>query len=347
MVRKLVLGLSILLCSIQINAQEKLSSEVAKMQENARIALDKSDFANSIMLLNQAIRLEPGDVSLRRDLAYTYFLSGKPKAAKDVIDPVLNSDFADEQTFQIAAAVETSLDNYRKAKRILNSGIKKYPYSGILYNSRGNLYSKNKSDKAALASWQKGIEVEPSYAANYYMSAKEYFKNEKPVWALIYSEIFLNLDPLSPRGPEMKKLMIEAYQQLLSPGTTEKLPEFSRQTSSMSTGSFEEAFKASIFQNSSIIRNGINIESLTMLRTRFLLTWENEYVGNYPFTLITYQQNILQQGFFDAYNQWLFGAYLDSQGYSLWVQKYNQLFKDFEKWRSSHLLQPASYDPKP
>jgi hypothetical protein len=84
-----------------------------------------------------------------------------------------------------------------------------------------------------------------------------------------------------------------------------------------------------------------------MLRTRFMLAWSKDYAVNYPFTLFTYQDKMLHDGVFDAYNQWLFGAVDNSQEFSLWVKVNNKEYSNYESWRKLNPLQPALYDPKP
>lgn len=337
-----------LLSRYSLSAQSNLNPELLKMQENAQLSLSQGDYANAIMLLNQAIHLAPNDVTLRRDLAYTYFLSGKVKKAKEVIDPVVVSDFADEQTFQLAAAIEDALGSYGRAKRLLKRGITKFPHSGLLYNSQGNLYFKNKNAKSAIASWINGIQAEPSYPMNYYNVAKSYHADGEALWSVLYSEIYINLEEHQTRTPEMKKILVESYQKLFSPGENEKLPEFNAgRLSDDGNSGFENTFRKLMIQNATLLRNGINVETLTMLRTRFALNWKNQYSATFSFTLLTYHQKLLQEGYFDAYNQWLFGAYTDSQAFSQWIKQHGKLYADFENWRNRNPLQPASFDPHP
>ena len=328
-------------------AQNNLSMEVQTMQDQAKRALNQGDYANSIMLLNQAIQLVPNNVSLRRDLAYTYYLSGKPKEAKRIIDPVLDSEFADELTYQLAAAVEGALDNHGKSKRILKNGIRKFPHSGLLYNSQGNLLSRKKSTKSALASYQMGIEAEPSYALNYYSAASQYLAQGNAVWAVLYAEIALNLDANSPRVPAMKKLLFDAYKQLFITDSKDKLPQFNSSTSTRSNENFSTTYRNLMLQNGTVISSEFTVETLTMLRTRFLLNWQSNYASQFPFTLFTFQQKVLQSGYFDAYNQWLLGSYISSTDFIYWVQKHSKLYQDFESWKNKNPLQPASFDPKP
>lgn len=335
--------------SLHCEAQQTLPPEIQKMQQTANHYLQQRDFANSIMLFNQAINQAPDNVSLRRDLAYTYYLSGKAEMARTVISPVLNSVFADEQTFQVAAAIENVLGNYGKAKRILKSGIKKYPHSGLLYNNLGNLYSTSKSDKAAMDAWREGILKDPGFGQNYYGAARMYYSETNYVWALIYGEIYLNLDPDPSRSNQIKKMIIETYQALLSNnGSTAVLPAF-RGKSKEETGAltFEKCFQKVLLENASIVRNGLNPETLTMLRTRFLMDWELKYAHRFPFTLFAWQNKLIHTGYFDAYNQWLFGAISNSQAFQLWVKKFSDNYSGYERWVQRNPLQPASYDPQP
>jgi len=328
--------------------QRSLNPEVAQMQQNAQGYLNQRDYANAIMLYNQAIRQAPDNVSLRRDLAYAYYLSGDINKAKEIIDPVVASDFADEQTYQVAAAIENVLGNFGKAKRILNRGLEKYPHSGLLFNSRGNIYSTGKSDKSALQAWVDGIKADPAYAMNYYSAAKAFHAAHNEVWALVYGEIYVNLEQHSARGPEIKKLLIDAYRALFSPGKNDQLPAF-RNDASAGSGNknFEEIFRNIMLDNAAAIRNGLNTETLTMLRTRFIMEWNRSYAARYPFTLFAYQNKLLQAGYYDAYNQWLFGAADNSQAFGLWIKNNAENFSGFEKWRKNNPLHPALYDPRP
>jgi Tfp pilus assembly protein PilF len=336
------------LCFTAATAQENSGNDVTRMQESAHNFLSRGDYANAIMMFSQAIRQAPADVSLRRDLAYTYLLSSDVKKAKEIIDPVVSSDAADEQTFQVASAIENALGNTGKARRLLNDGLEKYSNSGLLYNSKGNLLNSDKNSKDALVAYNMGIKAEPSYPMNYYNAAKIYFQDDDAVWALLYGEIYLNLDPTSQRTIEIKKLMIDAYRKLFSPGKDEELPGFqSKSSSSNKKQNFAALYKSVMLKCAPAISDGLNVENLTMLRTRFMLAWSKDYSINYPFTLFTYQDKMLHDGVYDAYNQWLFGAVDNSQEFSLWVKVNNKEYAAYENWRKLNPLQPALYDPKP
>lgn len=329
-------------------AQGSGNAEVQRMQNSAQDYLNRGDYPNAIMIYSQAIRMDPSDVSLRRDLAYTYFLSGDLKKAREVIDPVVSSSAADELTYQVASGVENALGNPGKARRILNDGIEKYNYSGVLYNAKGNLYMTDKSTKAALDAYLTGIKVEPGYPMNYYNAAKIYYQNNNAIWALLYAETFLNLDPTSRRTVEMKKMMIDAYRLLFTPDNSAALPTFNAKSGTEpEVANFEEAFKKVMLQGAPVLTDGLNTENLIMLRTRFMLAWYQSFSINYPYTLFTMQNKMLHDGVFDAYNQWLFGAADNSAEFGLWLKTNSKDYTAFENWRKQNQLQPASYDPQP
>ena len=347
-IASLLLAGTLVFTTYHAGAQDELSPEVTRMQESARTYLNRGDYANAIMMYNQAIRQAPGDVALRRDLAYTYYLSGDAKKAKEIIDPVASSSMADEQTYQLASVIESKLDNRSRAKKLLNEGLAKYPNSGILYNSKGNMMSAEKYDKDALNAWNTGIRVEPSFPLNYYNAAKAYNDQDDPVWALVYGEIFVNLEPSTSRTIEIKKMMIEGYRKLLSPGKDEKLPDFNASaTLEAKDRNFTSAYKTAITRSAAAISEGLNTETLTMLRSRFMLEWMQHYASKYPSTLFTYQDKLLLEGYYDAYNQWLFGASDNSQEFSAWIKLNAKTYSAFENWRKNNPLQPTVSDPKP
>ena len=68
-----------------------------------------------------------------------------------------------------------------------------------------------------------------------------------------------------------------------------------------------------------------------MIRTRFILEWYTSYGTQYPFKLFELQQQLLQEGMFDAYNQWIFTAAQNLPVYQNWTTahayEYNELLR--------------------
>jgi hypothetical protein len=73
-------------------------------------------------------------------------------------------------------------------------------------------------------------------------------------------------------------------------------------------------------KQSSLTAKGITIESLNMIRTRFILDWYANYASKFPFRLFDYQQQLIREGMFEAYNQWLFGPVDNLASFDQWTK---------------------------
>jgi hypothetical protein len=218
--------------------------------------------------------------------------------------------------FQLAGNVFKALEEVTECEQLYQKGIKKFPASGPLYSEWGELRSSNK-DGRAIVCWEDGIQADPSYGGNYYNAALHYSKNNELIWALLYAEIYINMESRSDRARNMKKILFEQYQELLT-------------KQAYQPGKKSGAFTRQVFQildsASGPARQGLNRETLTMIRTRFVLDWFSKYGATYPFKLFEHQRQLLQSGLFEAYDQWLFSEGIDPEGFALWSQQNNATY---------------------
>ena len=91
-------------------------------------------------------------------------------------------------------------------------------------------------------------------------------------------------------------------------------------------------------KESSLGNRGITTEVLTMIRTRFILEWFEKYAPKFPFRLFDYQRQLLQEGMFDAYNQWLFGAVENLAGYDNWNKTHTEQYTSFTNFQRSRVF---------
>jgi hypothetical protein len=136
----------------------------------------------------------------------------------------------------------------------------------------------------------------------------------------------------------MKDILMEAYKKFFADAELLK--------NQNTKNGFVSAFIAQINNESSAIAQGISAESLTALRTRFILSWFDKTVIQYPFRLFDYHRQLLKEGMFDAYNQWLFGAAQNLEKFQAWskshAEEYNR-FIDFQKGRIFKLPEGQYY----
>jgi hypothetical protein len=218
-----------------------------------------------------------------------------------------------------------AIDEKKEADKMYKQGIKRFPGSGELYNEYGEmLWAKQDAD--AIRFWEKGIEVDPNYSSNYYNASRYYYFSYDKVWSLIYGEIFINLESYSKRTPEIKSLLVDGYKKLFT----------DVKSKSQSKNPFMIAYLTIMADQAQTVNMGVTSESLSILRSKFILAWFEKYADKYPYRLFEYQRQLLKEGLFDAYNEWAFGASIGLSSFQNWTTQhaddYNR-FINFQKGR--------------
>ena len=156
------------------------------------------------------------------------------------------------------------------------------------------------------------------------------------VWSLVYGEIFVNMESLSDRGAAMKQLLLQGYKEKLfadaniTAGQEKNKSEFSK------------AFLECMSKQSSLLNRGVTTETLTMIRSRFILEWFDKYAGRFPYKLFDYQRQLLQEGIFNAYNQWLFGTVENLAAYDTWTKAHDEEYKSFIAFQKTRVFKMPS-----
>ncbi len=316
------------------------TSEAKELYGKARMYLQKTDYANAIMVYNQAINIEPENLLLRRELAHAYYMQGDMAKGEKMISPLLKSKDADEETFQVACRIFRSMKKLDEAKSAINDGIEKFPNAGALYAEKGELYTQEKKFAMASEVWEKGIENAPTFHTNYYNLAKVYFFTKKYLWAIIYGETFINMESFSSKTEELKLIVFESYKFLIAELSNSALD--GKVNRYENPQNFEEAC-LKIFDNiRGVVTGGINAENLTQLRIRFLIDWNKNFAKEYPFELVDHQQKMLLAGNYECYNQWLFGKLDNEVFFKQWTQKFASNMNIFDTYLRSHKLIPKN-----
>jgi hypothetical protein len=187
-----------------------------------------------------------------------------------------------------------------------------------------------RQDYSAIKQWEKGIEIDPNYSSNYYNATRYYFLTYDKVWSLIYGETFLNLESYSKRTAEIKDLLLEGYKKLFSEGDLLK----NQNTKSPFIG----AYLGILSNLSPAVARGVTAESLTVLRTKFILAWFEKYPTGYPFRLFDYQRQLLKDGLFDAYNEWIFGAAENLPAFQSWTTTHGDDYSRFTNFQKGRIF---------
>ena len=324
--KKLLLYFFLLFPPCCADAQDQ---DTGQLQRTAHAFIRQGDYANAVLVLNRALQKDPENIALLKTLALAYYYQKDNTKALETIKPLLENNDCDDQCFQIAGNIYKELDMLKECERMYKKGIKKFPKSGALNNDLGELYWAQKNYEA-IRQWEKGIEADPSFSKNYYNATRFYYLTKDKIWSVLYGEIFINMEPLSRNTPEIKDILLDSYKKLFSDANLEE--------DDKDKSSFEKLFLQSMNRQSAVALQGINTETLTMIRTRFVLDWANNYKNKYPYKLFEYHQQLLQEGLFDAYNQWLFGSSENLTRFQSWTVIHADDYKAFMNFQKGRIF---------
>lgn len=305
------------------------AQDVKQLYESARNYMHQGDYANAILVLNRALAIEPGNMEISKNLGLNYYYANDFKKAVAVLNPVLDRKDADDQCFQICGDAYWAMDMPKESEAVYKKGIKKLPNSGSLYNELGKVLW-TKQDYTAIKQWEKGIENDPGFAGNYYNACKYYYFTTDRVWSLVYGEIFLNIDPKSAYTSEIKNILLEGYKKLFAEADLEK--------NNKDKNPFTVAFLKTMNKMSPIAIGGINVASLTAIRTGFIKDWYVNYASQFPFKLFELQQQFIQADLFEAYNQWVFATVQNSAAYQTWTTTHNKEYNELNRFLQGRIF---------
>src|SRR5436190_3962529 len=268
---------------------------------------------------------------MQKDLAMSYYMKRDYQKALDEVKILLDRDDADAVSYQIAGNVYKALEEVKECERVYKEGLRKFPNSGPLHSEYGELLWAKK-DFSSIDLWEKGIRVDPAYSGNYYNAARFYFYTKDKVWSLVYGEIFVNMESLSERGAAMKQLLFNGYKEKLFAEANIMAGQ------EKNKNEFSKAFLDCMNKQSSLATRGITTETLTMIRTRFILEWFDKYATKFPYKLFDHERQLRQEGIFGAYNEWLFGTVENLAAYDSWTKNHDQEYKNFTAFQKTRVF---------
>src|SRR5450432_270172 len=305
------------------------AQDAKAMQETAHNFIKDGDLSNAVLVLNKAHEADPNNLSISKDLALTYFQKSDYPKMQIVMKPLLERPDADVEVYQLGGMLNKVTGDSKECERIYKKGLKTFPESGPLLNDYGD-FLWNKQDYSAIKQWEHGIQVDPSYTGNYYNAAKYYYFTKDKSWSLIYGEIFVNMESYSRRTAEIKNILIEGYKKLFT--------ETDMMNNQDPKNEFVAAFLTNMNKQANAAKNGITTETLTMIRTRFLLDWFEKDAAKFPFKLFDYERQLVKEGNFNAYNQWLFGSVQNLAAFETWTNTHSTEYKQFTTLQTNRLF---------
>lgn len=301
--------------------------------------MDNGEFDKSLILLEEAKKLDPKTIDYPYEIAYLQYLKKDFKNSIKTLESLTKHSDVNDKVYQLLGNSYSMNEQREKAIETYEKGLKKFPSSGNLYLERGNMEMFIKEYGKALGFYEKGIELDPKFPSNYYWAAKIYCSSTEEVWGLIYGEIFMNLERNSKRTAEISKLLFDTYKsEITITGESAKI-DFCNVVMNVDDIVGKDKIKfpfcmvfGQVFIMSIIGIETININSLDEIRTSFV---ENYFLmghnKTHPNILINYQDQILKLGHSEAYNHWIL-MNGDEVGFDKWQSANKVKWDNFVKW---------------
>lgn len=301
------------------------------MHETARTFMRSGDYDNAILVLIRALQKDNKNLEMQKDLVMSYYLKKDYTKALEGAEALIERDDVDVVSYQIAGNVYKALEMAKECDKMYKKALKKFPKSGSLHSEYGELLWAQQ-DFSAIEYWENGIKIDPGYSGNYYNAAMHYFYTKDKVWSLLYGEIFVNMESLGERGAAMKQLLLQGYKEKLFNNPDLMKGEENNKSP------FAISFLQSMNKQASLTSKGVTTETLTMIRTRFILDWYATNAVRYPFRLFDYHRQLISEGMFTAYNQWLFGASENLAAYENWTKTNAEEYNGFNAFQRSRIF---------
>lgn len=307
------IGLLLFLTAGQIAyGQDSKQLALSKGQEAVKL-MDNGKIDDGIKLLEEAQRLDPERYEYKYEMAYALYLKEDFKGAIKILEKYKDHKDQNERSFQLWGNSYDMLGKSDKAFEIYDAGLAKFPKSGMLYLEKGNVHWNKKEYEKALPYYEKGIEVAPMFASNYYRATRIYCNSTEEVWGMIYGEIFMNLERNTKRTAEMSKLLYDTYlREIKRTGDNSFSVSFSKNAalSAKSAESGKLPYGIGVYEPTLVLSmlsaKSIDMNSLDAIRSSFIdIYFQNENGKTYPNALFSYQKRIKEAGHLEAYNHWI------------------------------------------
>ena len=305
--------------------------------------------AEAIPLLEEAIKLDPGNINIVYELAVVYASIKDFSRSKALVLPLLAHKDIYGLVYQLLGNDYDEMGLPDSAILIYEKGLKLFPDSGELFLELGNMSMKKKNFINALVYYEKGIQANPLFASNYYRAAKLFFNSNEVIWAMLYGEIFMNLEKKSDRTAEISKLLFTAYKKHI------RIPKDSNISVNFSNiffgvgDSLKPSFGKFVYEplmvKSMNLEKAVDYTSICRARKKFIVAYiHDNYYMKYPNALFSYQYKILKAGHIEAYNHWILSQG-DQAGFGEWVKQHPKAWEDFLYWFKHNEL-PLANDYK-
>ena len=326
-------------------AQEEWSSpESAQMYRQAQEYMALKNYKEAVSIYKRAIVADPDNNVLYIALGRALHMDGNDAEAEKTLNSIRGGGTQSADLLELQAECLAAQGEMKEARTVIKLAISNFPDSGFLYEEAGRIGEQDHKDKDALLYRISGMEHAPGYAFCYYAAANIYLHTDDVLWGLMYGETYLCMRHDTANDETLKKLLYEGYKKLSEKFTPTEAMQYGKVKNTTAATGFKESVSATYEALAPVMSDGNSAENLTMLRTRFLIDWFPANDQKYPCSLFRYLDGLVRNGYFDVYNEWLFGRAENVTEYNAWNTFHEGGITRFLQWKNNHPMVPVKSD---
>jgi tetratricopeptide (TPR) repeat protein len=136
---KLFASLVTLVIAVSFSHAQTDTELAFKKGREAIELMDNGKIAQGLVLLEEAQKLDPSKTIYSYEMAYGNYAAGNYDKAIKILERILNAPDASDEYYQLLGNAYDNDGNAKKAAKIYEEGLNKYPNSGKLYLESGNM----------------------------------------------------------------------------------------------------------------------------------------------------------------------------------------------------------------
>ena len=344
-IKKFFAVVIIISCAFAAKAQDnQLSPELEQMLQHAREYVVVGNLKDAVTTYKQLHTLLPTNTEVSTELGDAYYRQGSYADAVKTLNALTARKDVTAQVYQLLGASKAALKQNKEARSTIEQGLSRFPDAGELSFQQGKIWMEENNEQDAVRAWCNGIAHDPDYAPNYREAATSFFNSDYVLWGLLYGEEYLAMGHDTTGDEAFKKSLFGAWKTFFDKITDE--PKGITYTPP------EKAIISIYKQLTPVVSDGVTTENLTMVHTRFLMKWferpaQSDHMiteaegNNYPIALFRYQDQMIRAGWFDIYQEWLFGQAESLTEYNAWNKFHEGMMPAFIHWHLDHQLSPV------
>lgn len=314
--------------------------------------MDQTEVAKSMEVFGRALSSYSQDYLTDYQLAYAYYLQEDYSHAGRIFSRLSRDISVDDRLYQMWGNSYAERGNDRKAEKIYRRGLKAFPRSGALHMEQGTLAFKSGRYDEALMYYERGIELDPSYAGNYWRAAGIYLSSPESVWGMIYGEMYMNMVCIGEQNIEVSRLLAEAYASNIWHEKDDKGQDliyisFSKNNSiwyDQTLGVMRYPYGVAVYEptlGKAVVKVGLppfSTDEICRIRELFVdeyFSEPNDYGYVYPNLLFDRQREIAEAGHMEAYSRWILRGG-DMEAFTEWCDSHKDQWHAFVEWFNTH-----------